>query len=138
MADSLVGALLQVETAESSGVFVTIPKLKDINGPNLSGDEYDDTDQDSGLFKKYVLGRIDPGELSGSMNYRPGNALHNQMASDKATNTVRNYRVVYPNGKYFQVRGTVKTFQPKAPVAGIVTADWSLRLTGQPTFPTAE
>lgn len=130
------GTLLQVETSEGSGVFVTIPEVKDINGPNLTSGEYDATTHDTaGLFKEFKGGLIDPGEVSGSINYVPGNTYHNQMASDKATLTERNYKLVYPNAKFWAFRAYTKTFNPKSGPDALLTADFSLRLVQGPTFP---
>src|SRR5262245_45213563 len=91
------GTLLKVETSEGSGVYVTFPGVRDIKGPNLQSGEYDATDHDTvGKFKEFKAGLVDPGDISGALNYRPDNAYHQQLAADQATFTERNYKKVYP------------------------------------------
>lgn len=130
------GTLIQREDSEGSATYTTIPEVKDINGPNLQSSDYDATTHDtSGKFKEFKAGLIDPGEITFTLNYIPGNTFHNTLASDQSTFTERNYKMVHTNGKFWAFRAYPK-FSVSAPVDGLLSANVALRIVQAPTYPT--
>jgi hypothetical protein len=132
------GTRLQVETSEGSTVFATISEVRDINGPNLESDETEVTNQDSpGNFKEFKANLIDPGMVSGNINYIPTDASHIRMLADKISLTERNYKLAYPPDftKFWLFRGYTKTFSTKSAPSGVLTADISVRIVTAPTPP---
>ena len=129
------GSSVQVESPEGSGLYVKIPGVVDIEGPNIDPEEYDATDQDSpDDVEEIVAGIKKLGPVNFAVNIFPGNALQKQLRIDPKTNKVRLYRVVENTGEYTQFSAFVKPFSPTRRVRGIRMAQVGLRLTSAPTY----
>jgi hypothetical protein len=135
LATQAKGTLLQVETAEGSGVYVTIPEIGDITGPDVDAAEEDVTSQDtSGNDSETLVTLNQPRQVSFPLSYIPGNALHKQLRADGDNKTQRNYKLVEPSLEYTLFRAQVKAFGRMAPVRGVRKRHVTLRLNGPPTY----
>ena len=127
--------LVQVETAEGSGSFVTIPEVGDIEGPTPDKTEHDVTSHStSGIHTETLLGLVNSGTIGFPISEVPGNALHKQLRNDAFTTTTRNYRIVENTGEYATYRCAVKTYARRRPKDGPRTAQVTLRVLQMPAF----
>jgi predicted secreted protein len=132
------GTLLQVETSPGSGTYTTIAEVKSISGPTGESDEIDVTNHDSvGDYREFVRGLIDAGEITTSVNWQPDIAIHQQLHSDQAAGTKRNWRINWnqmtvPWGLSFEA--FVKTLGFENPVDNVLAGNATLRVTGATTL----
>src|SRR5262245_36297009 len=92
--------LLQVETAEGSGTYVTSPEVGTITGPSPDKTEHDVTSHSTaGIHTETLLGLVNSATISFPISEVPGNALQKQLRNDAFTTTKRNYRIVENTGE---------------------------------------
>jgi hypothetical protein len=142
MTDALagIGTLLKRGDGGSPETFITIAKVKDINGPTLTTDVVDVTSQDSPGHTEEIIPTLKrPGEITTTIHYLPTESTHNEAtgvlgAWDNRTKS--NYKIVWPDSGLttWSLAGFITRFTPKAPVAGALTADITVRLSGNPTL----
>ena len=131
------GTLLRVD--DGAGNFTTIAEVKDISGPELVSSFMDVTSHDSVDYTREFINSLrDPGEVTFSINYVPGNATHNMsagLASLQQNRTLRSYQLVFPDAgtTTWEFDAYVSRFAPRAPVDGPLGADVTLRVTGTVT-----
>ena len=135
LATAAKNTVLQVETAEGSGVYATIPEVGDITGPDVDASEEDTTSQDTqGNDSETLVTLNQPRQVAFPMNYVPGNALHKRLRTDGDDKTQRNYKLVEPSLEYTLFRAQVKSYARTAPVRGVRKRQIALRLNGPPTY----
>lgn len=126
------------EDTPASGTFTTLlPECKNIQWPNPSSTEVDVTNQDSaGRAKEFLIGEQDFGECIADCNYIPGNAVQQQLITDRDADppTSRLYRIKRPDGTWqteftAYVSGFDRTADPTRELQG----NLRLRVTGLPT-----
>lgn len=119
-----------------AGAFAAIAELRDISGPALSRNPIETTnhnDQD----ESFVVGIRRHGEVTFAIGYIPTNASHSA-----ATGLIGSwqagardvFRVTYPDGTEWVFSGYISNFGSSAPVDDGLTADVSIRTTGQMMF----
>jgi hypothetical protein len=129
------GTLMQVETSEGSGAYVTIPEVGAIEGPSPDKTEHDVTSHSTdGIHTETLLGLVNSGALSFPISEIPANALHKQLRNDAFTLTKRNYRVVETSGEFATYRCAVKTYARSRPTDGPRRAQVTLRVLELPAF----
>lgn len=138
---SSFGTLLQLgDGATPTEVFTTIAEVRDISGPALEATEHDVTSHSSsGAYGESIPGRLDAGELSFEINYVPTEGTHDATTGllDEFVNRRRsNYKLVFPDGgsTTWQFSAYVRRFEPLAPVDGVLRANVTIRIVGQPTL----
>lgn len=136
LAISARGTLIQVETAEGSGVYTSIPEVGAIAGPNAQSSEFNVNTHDTpGNTDETLVGMVNPGSVSFPINIVPANALHKQLRNDKFALTQRNYKLLENTGEFTTFRGMVKGFNKNSPVDGSPRkADVEVRILGPVTF----
>lgn len=122
------------------GTFQEIAQVRDINGPAVSVDAIDASHSGSG-WKKYLPGLIDGGEVTFDIAYDPDLATHSATAAPglpyyQIQRSVKTYKVLFPDTTPASASFSafVTKFTPKAPYAGLLTADVTLKLTGAITW----
>lgn len=134
------GTLLKAGNGAATEVFTTIAEVTSIGGPGLALDPIDVTNMDStNGWREFIGGLLDGGEVSITINYLPANATHNAangLINDMENRTVRNFQLIFSDSgnTTFSFTALVTGFEPGAPVDGQLTADVTLKLTGQPTL----
>jgi hypothetical protein len=130
------GTQIRVETAPSSGTYVSIPEAKTITPPNPTSAEIDATNHDSTLgISEFLIGPIDPGECTFEMNYLPTNTYQIQLIADNLARTLRNYSIELPSPSTLKMRfaAYVKNVTRGFDQAGLMTLSVTLRCTGAVT-----
>lgn len=132
------GTIVQVETAEGSGVYSTIPLQTNLTGPQLTSTEHNVSSHDTvGLVMQFLGGMIDPGSMNFQIFEDVSLALHRQLDADKLALTERNYKKVWPNGYYRFLRAYNKDYNPSHGVDAPHTASIQLRCVSVPGAITA-
>jgi hypothetical protein len=139
-ASASYGTLLQMgDGGTPAEEFTTIAGVKDISGPALSRDLEETTshDADDG-YETHVPTIKRSGEVSFDINWDPADGTHDDatglvalVGADEPTN----FRVVYPRqGFAWDFSAYVTSFETSAPVAGVLGASVTMKITGRPTL----
>jgi hypothetical protein len=125
---SSVGSRLQINTDYIAG-------LTSINGINVQGSTYDSSTLDD-LFKTYVGGTIDPGEMALGGHFEAGDT-DGQIAMWEAlkTRALTPFIVNFPNGSAtWNVSGVVNTFTVGAELDGLIPFEATVKISGEPSL----
>lgn len=135
------GTLLQVGDGVSTGeTFTTVAEVTNIGGPGIALEPLEVTSHSSTAgWKEFIGGLLDGGEVSLSINYIPTNATHDAttgLIADQVARTVRNFQLVFPDSgtTTWSFSALVVNFEPGEPVDNALTAEVTLKVTGQPTL----
>jgi hypothetical protein len=130
------------ETAVT-GVFDAIAQVASITPPQLTRDTVDVEElAPADDFKKKLVGLIDGGEFSVTLNFDPEEQGHKDLEEDFANGVPYNYRIqfpfdetVYSDGGYYDITGIVTGFAPQEITAGdVMQAEVTIAVTAKPTY----
>ncbi len=129
------GTLLKIgDGAGTAEAFTTIAEVGDIDGPSMSVDTIDVTSHSStSARKEFIPSLIDSGEISFPISFVPDDATHDATTGiQKVMNdrSVWNWQMVFPDATQVEFAGMVTKFGIKAPVAGKLSADVTLKISG--------
>jgi len=134
------GTLLQVGDGQAPEVFTTIAEVTEIGGPSLALDPLDVTSHTSpGAFREFIGGLLDGGEVTFTINYVPTNATQDAttgLIADMIARTVRNFQLIFPDvgSTQWSFAALITAFEPAEPVDDRLSAELTLKVTGQPTL----
>jgi hypothetical protein len=126
------GTLLKRGDGGSPEVFVTVPDVVSMSGPDASKAEIDVTDLASTALE-FKGALADSGRLTLEMNYIPGNAVHTAMRNDfnSGASPVRNWRIAFVNGYRWSFTAYVASFPGNIQGNSVQKASVVLRISGQ-------
>ena len=147
------GTLLQVGNGASPEVFSTIANIGDINGPTTQTALVDVTSHTSTSipFRQKIPTLIDPGMVSLPVFIIPasGGPSGGQIGHNYAAGIGRllvnrglspgvpyNFKIIYPDGlsTFDEFQGYITKYSRKMPVAGAISGDLQIDITGIPSF----
>lgn len=135
------GTLLKVGDGGGPENFTTIAEVRDISPPALSRDVEEVTHHTSpGGWKEFIATLKDGGQVTFEINWDPANATHSYgtglLAFLVGSGVKKNFQVVFPTtGTITWAFGAIVTnFAPTGTVSGVLRANVTLRVTGQPTL----
>jgi hypothetical protein len=140
MADELaaIGTLLKRGNGGTPESFTTIANVGDIAGPTLKATMEDVTNHSSpGKFEETMPTTKSLGQIKFPVNFIPTNATHSYAAGlvkDWSDGTKRNFQMVFPDSTTWSFAAYVEEVSFKAPTKGLLAADVTLTITGQPTL----
>jgi hypothetical protein len=128
------GTILKRGDGGSPEVFVTVPDVTSISGPDATKSEIDVTDLAS-TAKEFKGGLADFGRMTVELNYIPGNAVHAAMRADfiSASSPVRNWQLLFVNGKRWDFTAYVASFPGSTQPDSVQKSSMTLRLSGPVT-----
>lgn len=134
------GTVLKMGDGASPEVFTAIAQIGDVDGPGSKRETVDTTNHSSAA-KEFVATILDSGEVKFSINYDPAAATHKNATGGliyaHQQGTLKNFKVDFPAtvvaGPTFAAY--VTDFQTKAPVAGKLSAEITLKISGAITWP---
>ncbi|MER3438630.1 MAG: hypothetical protein C4346_14160 [Chloroflexota bacterium] len=86
-----------------------------------------------GLVKRKLVGVVDPGEVSVTLNYDATNADHAALEQDFWAGVVKNYRIILPNNRGWQFPATVSSYKFQDLTQGdVVQVEVNFALWGRP------
>lgn len=119
----------------------TIGEVFDISGPGLSREEIEVTHHTSAnRWREFIKGLKDAGEVTFSINYIPTNSTHaaaTGILDDFADDTVIDtWSIVFPDSgaTTWSFPAFLTSFEPAMPIDDRLTADVTLKISGQPTL----
>ncbi|MFA5420140.1 MAG: phage tail tube protein [Bacteroidales bacterium] len=113
----------------------TIAEVNSISGPGMTRDTIDVTSLDStGGYREFITSFRDAGEISLSMNFTHDG--YTVMKTDFEASAARYYKIVLPNTEQtvFKFAGFVTSCPIAIPMDDKVTADVTIKISGQVTF----
>ncbi|MEU3620600.1 phage tail tube protein [Streptomyces sp. NPDC006872] len=92
--EDATGTLLKRDST-GGGVFVTIASVEDLSGPSRARNMIDVSAHDSpNKYREFVKGMKDGGEVTATINYRPGETTHQDLDADFEEDELRDYQLV--------------------------------------------
>lgn len=138
---SAFGTLLKMGDGAGPEVFATIAEITDLSGPGFSLDTIEATSHSSpGAFKEYVVGPLDGTEISFTVNFVPTDPTHGTGPTGIMTAMLarekKNFQIVFPDtaNTTWQVSGYITGFDLAEPVDDMLSADVTVKVTGEPDF----
>lgn len=151
-----INTLLSIGNGASPEVYNVIANVGDLTGPGIMADVVDVTSHSTGVpWRQKITTLRDGGDISLPLFFIPwspgsGGVPNTPYGHDEATGLLgqlvnavpgtppSQFSLEFPDGlgtTYF-FNGYVSKFNIKAPVAGVLTADVTITITGRPTFST--
>lgn len=127
-------------TATSGGaagveVFSNVAEVKSISGPNMQTQIIDVTHMESdNNTREFLPTLIDPGEISFTVNFLPGNTSHSNLKLDQKNRTKRNFKLVFTNSAAttYSFAGYVTSIGITAEIESVLEASITIKLTSWP------
>jgi len=134
------GFLLQVGDGATPEVFTTIAEVRDIRGPAIKRDTIDVTNQSSPNGWEEIVRSIKrTGEVTFPCNFNPTDPTLDQTTGlladiDSDDPDPRHYQLLLNDADdtMWSFSGFITGFDQTAPVAGVLTADVTIKVTGKP------
>jgi len=141
MSDAIAafGTLLKLgDGAGTAEEFTTIAEVGDIDGPSDSVDTIEVTSHSSpSARKEFIAGLIDSGEISFPIFFVPDDATHDATTGlqyYKNARKVANFEMEFPDATQVAFSALVTKFGMKAPIADALSAEVTLKITGEMTW----
>ena len=138
MANKYLGFSVTLGVDDGAGGYTTIAAVRDIDGPSLTTDSVEVTSRDStNRYREILAGMQDGGEVTFDIVYDPADATHNATAGLvflQKNGTSKTYQVAFPGSINWTFTAIVTKFQVKAPLEDSLTADVTLKISGEPTL----
>lgn len=130
--DGVLGDGTELWLTNSSGTLTKLKGLMNVNRPNITIEEVESTDHDSGKVKEYIPGHADYNELTATLKYEPGSPTDTLLLEHLASFEKRPFKIVTvgEDGTTYDNTGSlfVKSYEPDdAPLNGIRTATFTAR-----------
>jgi predicted secreted protein len=121
---------LHMETG-TPGTYAAVANIRDLDGPGIEVEEVDSSSRSSG-WMTFRPGMKNGGEVSLDVVYDP--ALHTTLRA--TIGTTKNWKIVMPDtgAEEWAFSGFVKQFSPSAPLNDALTADITIKVSGEVTF----
>ena len=130
------GTLIQLQSPDT-GEYLNIGGISGFNGPNITRSEIDVTDFCS-TAKEYILDLKDNGTFSADMFFCPSNPSQRFLIAGLDSDEAYGFRVVLPDdgtgNTSFDFMGLVQGFPITGAMGAAITANLSLRITGDITW----
>jgi hypothetical protein len=135
------GTLLQLGASGGGGPYTSIAEVVDISGPSFSQSTFDAPSQDTTWMKR-VAGIVTGGEVSFTINFIPKNATHDDstgILSTLGSLDPYGYKLIFNDAgggtkSEWAFDAFLTGFEHNEPVDGILAADVTLTLNGEPIF----
>ena len=134
------GTLLKIGDGAGSESFTTIVEVTDVGWGGMKVSLADVTNHGSvNAFKEVVPTTVDPGQVKFSVNFLPSALTQSftyGLLRDIAARNKRNFQLVFPTPAptTWAFSAYVTGFDQKGPADGKLAADFTLDITGYPTF----
>lgn len=139
MANKYSGYAAVLQTTVAS-TLTNIAGVRDINGPSMSQDVIEVSSRDS-IWKEFVGGQIDGGEMSFDIVYDPDSPTHlastaGGLPKDLMAGTAQAFKLKFSDTTpaTASFTGLVTKFTPKAPFNGMQSADVTIKVSGTITW----
>ena len=114
--------------------FDDIAEVRDLTPPQLEAATAEVTSRGSGGWREYITTLKDGGEITFDVNFLPGTNGHAVLIDDWRAGTLRNYKVIFPDGSEWLVPALVTKVSPDASLEDQLSAEITLKVSGEITF----
>lgn len=139
-ATAAFGVIFAIGDGGSPEAFTNVAEVKDFDGPSLDRNTYEVTHHSSpNRWREFIPGLRDAGETSFTLNWIPSDTTQDRttgLLSHYLDDQIHNYRIIYPDSGAEQITfpGIMTAFEPSAPVDGVLEAEVTIKIAGEPTF----
>jgi hypothetical protein len=131
--------ILSVATGSGgTGTPQEINGITNISGPNFTRPDVDVSNMSSTAKEYKPAYLVDAGTLTFGLQYNPGNAVHQYIVSQSSNNSSGNdtFKILFSDNTDWTFTGSFTEFSITAddPSAGVLTANCSVRLSGNVNF----
>jgi hypothetical protein len=123
------GTRLLIGDGATPETFNPITRIRSIEGPGGASAIIDATDFDS-IAREKKVGVADEGQLTMALVYLPANPQHAQLRLDRATRTLRNFKLIFEEGTTWCFSAFVTGIELSGKVDDVIRADVELEITG--------
>ncbi|MFI2431991.1 phage tail tube protein [Streptomyces sp. NPDC018693] len=121
------------------GVFVTIASVEDLTAPSRSRNMIDVSAHDSpDKYREYTKGMKDGGEVTATINYRPGETTHQALDADFEEDTLRDYQLVMlpgdPDEHTWTFTAGISDLSDSFPLDDKMGREVTFKISGKPTL----
>jgi len=131
------GSVLAVTTTTA---LTNIGQIRNISGPGVSGTDVDTTTLDSSTnYRTFVGGLLDPGEVTFSVVYDSTSLLHSRLNYYMGQQSLKTFTVYHgstASGDADAFSAYVKGVSREIPLDDVITADYTLKVSGIPAYTT--
>ena len=119
--------------------FTDIGQVVDYGGPTLGRNSIDSTTRDdTNKWRTFIKGWKDAGELTFGVALDPALASHSTAAGFLGDflddSTIPNWQITFPDSTTWECLGFLTGSEPTGPLDDLLTADVSIKLSGEPTL----
>ena len=122
-------------STEQAETFATVAEVGDIKGPELTRDDIEATTHDSpNDFEELISGLKKSGNVTFKINWNPSNPTHAGAGSlwgRYGDGIATNFQILTPRGDILAFTAGVAGIGPDYPVNGLISADITLKVTGE-------
>lgn len=118
-----------------------IAQIRDLSLPSFSREEIDTSHRDQNFWRTFAKGMKDAGEIGFDIMFDPqlashGTASASGLLADFANDgtALPNWKIVFPDTTEWTCLGFVSGFDGDSPQDDALTADLSIKLSGEPSF----
>jgi hypothetical protein len=131
------GSIFAYGDSGSPEVFSALAEVVSITPPQLVRDTVDATHMASPQkWREFVPGLKDGGEVSLEMNFIPGNSDWDFLFLAFNQETVRNYRITFPNAESWTFAAYCTGIEAAVPLDDKMSATATFKVSGPPAFAT--
>ncbi len=128
--------LLKVKQA---GTYTAIAQVRDISGPSLQQEATEVTARGGNMWREYVGGLKNGGDVSLDALFDPALATHGAAAAPGIVymlnnGTLGDFQMVFSGGVTCTFFALVTAVDPKSPMGDALTADVKLKVSGAPVW----
>lgn len=120
-------------TTLSGGTTSAVGKITSISVAGMTRDSIDVSNCDStNKYREFIPGMIDAGEISLTVSY--DKTLLDTLIDTTIGGDAETWTITFPGGSTFVCSGFLTNFSVTGEYAGSITADLTIKLTGNPTW----
>ncbi|MGW0942901.1 phage tail tube protein [Streptomyces sp. NPDC002623] len=136
--EDATGTLLKRDST-GGGVFVPIASVEDLSGPSRSRNMIDVSAHDSpDNYREFVKGMKDGGEVTATINYRPGETTHQDLDADFEEDELRDYQLVMLPGDddehTWNFSAGISNISDEFPLDDKMGREVTFKISGKPTL----
>ncbi|OII64589.1 hypothetical protein BJP40_19815 [Streptomyces sp. CC53] len=136
--EDATGTLLKRDST-GGGVFVTVASVENLSGPSRSRTMIDVSAHDSAnKYREYVKGMKDGGEVTATINYRPGETTHQALDADFEEDDLRDYQLVMlpgdPDEHTWDFTAGISEISDEFPLDDKMAREVTFKISGKPTL----
>lgn len=134
MSDAILGygTLFQTSDGNSPAIWSTVAEVISISPPAPSRDNIELSHENGpNEWRENMPGLKSPGEVKMEFNFVPGADTYDDLFAEMNDQTIRNRRIVFPNGAILGFSAFLTNLEPSTPIDTQITAAATFQLSGQ-------